>query len=56
MGGEILTKKFVIKEAWLLDENRDRKIKLTTLEKDEITNKVEEENIRGGCGRTEESK
>jgi hypothetical protein len=51
-----LAKKFIIKEAWLLDVNKNKKIKLNTLKEHEIPKQVKEENIRGGYGNIKENK
>jgi hypothetical protein len=48
-----MEKKFVIKEAWLLDENGNKKIKLKSIDPDEVFQKVNLENIRGGVGKND---
>jgi hypothetical protein len=47
-----MEKQFVIKEAWVLDENGNKLLKLTPLDPDEIfKNNVNMENVRGGEGK-----
>jgi hypothetical protein len=45
-----LTKKFIIKEVWLLDEKEDKSMKINLMEKDAIPCLLKEENVRGGYG------
>jgi hypothetical protein len=43
--------KFIVKEAWLLlDQNGDKKVKLTQLEGYIIPNLVDKDAIKGGYG------
>jgi hypothetical protein len=46
-------KQFVIKEAWLLDENGNKIMEFTPLDLDDIKNNVNLENIRGGAGKND---
>ncbi len=50
-----MTKKIVIKEAWLLDENGDKKVKLTASDIGTIRDLVKEEDIKGGYGNIKEN-
>jgi hypothetical protein len=45
-----MVKKFAIKEAWLLDDNGDKLMKLTPLNEHEIPSLITKEDVRGGCG------
>ena len=45
-----MTKKFIIEQAWLLDENGKRVMKLILLDINTIPRTVNEEDIRGGYG------
>ncbi|MED3562379.1 hypothetical protein [Bacillus xiapuensis] len=48
-----MEKQFVIKEAWLLDENGNKLIKLKSINPDKVFQKVNLENIRGGTGKND---
>lgn len=45
-----MTKKYVIEEAWLLDDNDKEILKLTPLDIDTIPQSIKVEDIRGGYG------
>lgn len=48
-----MEKQFVIKEAWILDENGNKLLNLTPVDPDKVFQSVNLENIRGGVGKNE---
>lgn len=51
MGGDTeLTKKFIIKEIWLLDKDGNNTLQLKPIDEKTIPNLFKEEDVRGGYG------